>query len=261
MPEIDNARIVEQAQVAKLNAETRQIEAELAGRQNLLERVTNWLKVIGTTIAAVTGIYAGIKTYEIDVLQTKIAQAAKRDAEEELSKARAGRDQERLQLAATHTQLTTLQESARTLESDLLAKRTELTAVAESAARIRASLSQCGEKQAGAALGHIEARASSAARSATVMIRPAVQGQTTLAQTIKQDLTEAGYRAIVKSPLNDPTRAPNSTEIRYFQKTDDDEAGRLADLVRDAGVDESRRSFVNDPDITWNRYFEVRLSR
>ena len=99
--------------------------------------------------------------------------------------------------------------------------------------------------------------ASSPARTAgTVLLFPALSAQSEAAESLRSALSRQSFKPVLKPPLKRADRAPQQTEVRYFRDADVSTARRIIDVMREAGQ-RATPSLVDDPEITFPRYFEV----
>jgi hypothetical protein len=249
------------AEVDKLRAETKTLTTGQSGLRRQIERGAS-------LIIAAAGFATALGTCHGARLDEQIAQLAKTKAELETAQAEKVRQDAHAQIEAA------LKEKASVLEG-LAAAKNELAQANATYALVRGQTdalkaNSCqGQQQlvdAVATLGtRLENAGDSLASAApsstkgTVLLFPALPEQSEVAQALRNTFLGDGFRSTLRPLLKNPERAPEQTEVRYFRATDASAARSIVGVLRDKGV-AAVPSQVDDPDITFPHYFEIRFA-
>lgn len=237
------------AEIAKLQAET-----ELLHRRVWFS-FAEFVKVTGAIIATVAGLYAAITTYRITQLETRLAVAEREQAEKDRVAAVAARETARVELSHAAQAKASAERELATLLAKVQAARDEIAKVTGSAGGQRVDVASLLSVS-----GNLASASERAGRSLPyVFIVPATESQEAFVASAVTLIANAGIRSSASRPLKDVRNAPASTEVHYFQTVDQAEAERIAELLRQAGIEDARSVQTPRADVTRYRYYELRL--
>ncbi|HLF83032.1 MAG TPA: hypothetical protein VI837_02530 [Blastocatellia bacterium] len=179
------------AEIDKLHAET------VVARRQRWTALTEWVKVTGAIAATLFALYAASTTYRIMQLETRVALADKKEADEIRTAAITARDaavaaknKSERELAALLIQVQTAQDTLSKLES-----RSSTPALSESLKSVGRDLQKASET-AEQVLPY-------------VLVVPALSAQNADAAAFADLLRQQGVRSGVNDPLRKPENAPS----------------------------------------------------
>jgi len=219
--------------------------------------LSDLVKVVGGSIAALIGLWAAVTTYRIVQLQTRLALIEKERADADRAVAFQARDS----AVAARTRAEAETEMARrnlsSIAADIENGRAELAKLEElrKSADISASLRRVS--------GSLDSASATVSRVIPyVLIVPALQAQEAKAADLASHLSKNGFGASVFRHLRDSRVAPAVTEVRYFRQEDREEGERLTRAIANAGMRIRRLElmYVAEPAGRRKRSFEVRFA-
>jgi hypothetical protein len=238
----------EELELAKLVAETEKLRREAENlKRAKWGSVGDTIKVFGAVAATVIAGAAGVTTYRITQLETKLAQKERHEAEAELT--RVSRELASLTLSKTQT------------EAELAAVRSRVTSA-------QADLSKITSQAIPADVAHTISQARGTLRAAAehprmpfVFVSPFSESQTDSALKVAELLKVHGFETSVTSPRPERSHA-YSTEVRYFRKPDDKAlAVSILNALHEAGLQGGHVVYVDDPTVPQDRWFSIRFSQ
>jgi hypothetical protein len=258
MAELDDIAIAKaREELARLRSETLKLDAERRSlekayeesRNTLWDRFGELIKTAGAVVALVVAGITAVATPQIIKLQTELARRDKEVAERQRDVAVSDAERVSRDLGTLLAQKNEVVRQRDTAKKELDELRKAISGLhasdPASVARVRTTSQQVQVPTPARPFVYI------------VSSSPTYNGK---ADDASRLFANQNYQTYVRRAQQLQGQAPDKTEVRYFRASDADEAHRIADALKNLGL-ETRVALVSDRDIKQARYFEVRFAR